>query len=537
MIDFKSFKKTADDGKTATLTHKDGHKIQVVKGALTPANQKMLSKLPLHQSDPEDVVIDPMGDPAGSGKPLSSPSNEESELKAIQQLTDETVDQSNIPPEPQHTPEEVAEARNIQPTEGPTAPDAPAGMGAQPYQNPALSLPGGDNSLAANQGSVQAGTALGQAQANAYKAASDAQARAFKDFQTSVANNRQTVDQITQDLLHGHIDPKQYQENMSTGQKIATGIGLLLGGISSAKTGQPNPAMQFLQSQIDRNLKAQQLNVENKHTLLSALEQQYGDKEQAYKMGQAILTNHLADQLGQAAANNTSAMAKVNGQAGMAQLQQQAALYKRQADIIGLKNSINNAPSAADIDAKANLYRQVADLTGDKAGKEDFEKHYVPGVGVASVPLEPKDRDMLQKQYELRDLLGRANDMIDKSGKIGTIPFTANRAAATTLQNNILGRQGELSDFARANPAMLGRYDKALPDLTGTHFTDADKRKVQELQKSNDDAINIFYRLKRIPVNVNANDQVTVIAPNGKSGKIPQSQLQQAIAKGYKQVQ
>jgi hypothetical protein len=71
--------------------------------------------------------------------------------------------------------------------------------------------------------------------------------------------------------------------------------------MASARTGH-NPAMDFLHNQIERDINAQKVNLENKHTLMGALQAQYKDQAVADSMFRTIRAHTLATQLEQAAA-------------------------------------------------------------------------------------------------------------------------------------------------------------------------------------------------------------------------------------------
>lgn len=108
--------------------------------------------------------------------------------------------------------------------------------------------------------------------------------------------------QFMQDYMNNHIDPKHYQENMSTGQKIATGIGLLFGGMGSATTGQPNLAFEMLNKQIDRDIEGQKSRMDQQKTILGANQALYRDDATALNQTRVNM-NDIYDHKIQEAAN------------------------------------------------------------------------------------------------------------------------------------------------------------------------------------------------------------------------------------------
>lgn len=113
---------------------------------------------------------------------------------------------------------------------------------------------------------------------------SKSSATADKMYLDNVANEDLHQKAIFKDWLDGkipQIDANHYMNTMGTGGKIATAIGLILGGMGGGLTHQENPAMKFLQNQIDNDVKSQQANIDNKKTLMGALHQYYGDRNTA----------------------------------------------------------------------------------------------------------------------------------------------------------------------------------------------------------------------------------------------------------------
>ena len=105
-----------------------------------------------------------------------------------------------------------------------------------------------------------------------------------KDWETRTLNHQQDIEDAYQDYKEGRINPNQFMESMSSGQRVMTAIGLILGGISAGMTGQENPAMKFLQSQIDRDIESQRINLQRKGTLLGVLRDKYGSMKDAMEM-------------------------------------------------------------------------------------------------------------------------------------------------------------------------------------------------------------------------------------------------------------
>lgn len=105
---------------------------------------------------------------------------------------------------------------------------------------------------------------------------------AKQSIQDSITSNLQQYQQHAQDFMNdiqnNHINPRHYVESMGTGQKVATAVGLLLGGFGGASG---NPAQKFLDEQINRDISAQQSRLDSDKTLLGANQQMFGDTQSA----------------------------------------------------------------------------------------------------------------------------------------------------------------------------------------------------------------------------------------------------------------
>jgi len=139
------------------------------------------------------------------------------------------------------------------------------------------------------------------------------------------------------------------------------------------------------------------------------------------------------------------------------------------------------------------------------------------------------------------------------------------------LDKNSAVREGEIALSKQAR-SVLGRLDSEIKRMSGGDILDADTRKAfTELIRASADAEKVnFIKQKRNAIAAGAQkginpetldraiyadisttakpvesttipsgpvEKVNVIAPNGKKGRIPRSQLDEAISKGYKEIQ
>lgn len=483
---YKGFKKVSDDKDKSVLAHENGHKITIVKKGLSKKLQKDLEALPIHQAE-------------GSEEPIEAPEEEVPGATGPAMGASSSIGAAQ---EPEAPPSNIMSS-----TMGGT-PEAPANAAPQPTQeqeDPNASIkmvPGGEEKLAGIEGASKALQTQADTMAGLQKNWAVAQEKAANDLKAQLAETINTRDMVTRDIMSNHIRPNAYLQDMGVGGKIATAIGLFLGGIGSAKTGQPNPALQFLNDQINRNLEAQKVEMGNKHNLLSALEKQYGDKLTAANMFRAIDANVTASKMEQAAMTSQSAQAKANALMGVGALKEQSAMYLRQANLAGLRAGVQQSGPGLDMDAKAQHYLQAA-RTLDPAGAKEFEARYIPGVGVSRVPLETSDRKELESRSRLQALYNDAERFMAETNNHGLGPIpglqAARHAEGKSLQSQLTLHGNDLTDFKRLTPLEWKIFQEGTPDLTGTHFTGKDAAKLKVLRQANENALRTFFTQKGIP--------------------------------------
>jgi hypothetical protein len=89
------------------------------------------------------------------------------------------------------------------------------------------------------------------------------------------------IDQVTQDVASGKIDPNHLWASMGTGHRILAAIGLALGTFGASVTHSPNEAAAMIHDAIDRDVASQQANLGRKASLLGDMMKEFGDVRQA----------------------------------------------------------------------------------------------------------------------------------------------------------------------------------------------------------------------------------------------------------------
>lgn len=201
---------------------------------------------------------------------------------------------------------------------------------------------------------IQATQTVANAQSQQAKAQADLEGQAAqqaadaeKAYNTAHQQLSDERAHFIQDIQNSHIDPNQYLNSMGAGQKVATAVGLLLSGIGSGLSHQPNAAMQFLDQQINRDIAAQHAELGKKENLLSANSRQFGDLQQGTAMTRIMHNDYISHLISQAAAKSASPIAQAQAQMAIGQLGQQSAMLQHQIALAGATGAGQAANPAA----------------------------------------------------------------------------------------------------------------------------------------------------------------------------------------------
>jgi hypothetical protein len=169
--------------------------------------------------------------------------------------------------------------------------------------------------------------ALGATRASILGGAATATDQVIQDAQQSYNANMEDYKNFVNELRdpNSHINPNHYLDSLSTGGKIMTGIGLILGGMGGGLTHQGNPALDFINKQIDRDIAAQQVNLGTKKSLLESNMLHFGNIRDGLLMSTAQLRGAAAVHMEKAAALYQDPIAQARAQQAIGQLHQSAA--------------------------------------------------------------------------------------------------------------------------------------------------------------------------------------------------------------------
>ena len=220
------------------------------------------------------------------------------------------------------------------------------------------------------------------------------------------------------------IDPNNYYNSKSTPGKISTAIGLILGGLGGALTGQENPALKFMNEQIDRDIEAQKMDLGRKKSLYEFNLQRLGNAQAAQNMTRINL-------LDKAALDFKKAEGTASGPVVKARAAQAASLVKQQVDqlkaqqaqrqaVMGMAAQPGGDPSKlvpflVPKERQAEVYKEIKkaqDMQQDAPLLMNLFDRASKDVGVTSALIEPESKQALRNAYlkHLKDDVGRINE-------------------------------------------------------------------------------------------------------------------------------
>lgn len=365
-------------------------------------------------------------------------------------------------PDPTQAPQPAAEA-GLTPQQESTQPQAQDSTTPQADSAPQQALPdmlhGYNQTMAGIRGGAAAQGNLGNADAASLQVASKNKQDAIDHFNTSFNAIDQDRKHFQDDLNNSHIDPQRFMSSLSTGQKISSAIGLVLGGLGSGLTGGPNQALQFLNQQIDRDIDGQKADLGKKESLLSMNMQRFGSLRDATEMTRLQMKDMTDMQIQKNAAQAQSPMAKAAAQQLLGQHEQEAGMAMRN---IAMSQALYK--SGANGHVNPELLNAVHQMNPEVA--KDFEARHVPGIGNASIPVPDKAKDSMVEKTNLLTNIQKLRDFAQKnSGSID--PAVINEGKA--LSNITLNQMRTATDQGVIKPSEI-EFDRQLIDSDPTKF-------------------------------------------------------------------
>jgi hypothetical protein len=457
-FDLGHFKKIKEDQHSAVLQHPEGHHIVIAKTALSPKMRNQLDALPKHfakggESEKDKPLdIEPVG-PDDSDAQDRVPS---SQAGPVDSLTGSNADAGVLSQANQNQPPAAPQQPlDVEPVNPEMQKAAPPVLG--PPNNPQPAAPQGmapvdTGNFLNKQAENTADTyKQGNAVLNQMQIANQNQQAQMAEFNKNAATNLNTINTgLNKDrdaYLNYKINPNHVWQSKDAGQKALSIIGILLSGIGSGLSGQPNMAMQVLNNEIDRDIDAQKNTGGKLQNLYSMNLERYHNQQAADNATRLQMLNAFGSQLQMYGMKQQGVQAQGNFQAAMNNIELEKAKYKQQLAVFGAQQQ---ATSGAGL---------PSNFPTELLPKEFSEKLVnVPGPNGTTVKVPAQDKtaaDEFRKSEAemnmLQDRIQNAKNFITEKGwSPGYGPWdSTDSAQARGIHEGIKSSLGALFGFKR----------------------------------------------------------------------------------------
>lgn len=335
-----------------------------------------------------------------------------------------------------------------------------ANVSPSPNANPMAGTPFGkmyDQQAGALGGLNKATQDYMQSTGAAMKAYQDQQKALFDSQQAHLQKIQGELDASRDAYMKGHIDPNRLWNDSSIGNKIGAGLSIILGGIGSGLSGQPNQALSVIDKMVDKDIMAQQNEQDKNKSLFGMNLQRYGNQQAADAATRLQLYNGLQTQLQQKGLGLQSAQAQANYQMGMAGLQER---------MVPLQIQLANFSAMR----QANAGGLPANYPTEGMSQEFQDKlvNVPTSQGVIKVPAQSKEAatDFRKSEVELNNIDANLKNLKQVYSSVGVgslIPGTAAHASLADASNAVKLSLGQLVNLKRINGYEAEKYEKMLP--------------------------------------------------------------------------
>lgn len=443
-FDLKNFKKIGSDKVSTTLQNHQGHQIKVAHSALKPEHLKHLMSLPT----PKEAKLPEVKSPAvkmakgGEAKKMSDGGEAPLQVEAIKP-EEQPLDISPEPTAPPPMPE-APQAAAPTPQQAPM-PAAPQQAAAQPdpfgVSTQAQALERGIGEQKAGiAGEATALGAMGQAEAKQLQTQQFQQQKSIENYSNNYNEIEQDRQKLSADVANQHFDPNHYWSGKSTGGKISTVIGLILGGLGGS-----DAPLKFLENNINRDIDLQKAELGKKENLLSANMKRFGNLRDATDMTRIMQADRVSNLLKMEAAKAQDPLAKARAMTAAGQIDERTAPLQGQ---MAMRRTLLTPGNNSGITPEQRL------------------------MGLGAPPEATKELKEAQDTAKFRDNVVEAFDQLNKTNTVGNRIMHAGftPAAVKAYRDPLLAAlsKGTAGKFTDKDSDMLESLFPAPGDSTET---------------------------------------------------------------------
>lgn len=514
-MNLKDFDLLKEEEGFYTIGHPQGKSIRVDKKGLSSKAHELISQLKKHRGYADGGQVDDMSDqdesqvvdepaaPAATEAPVNPlgdlPQLNEELTYAKPELSDEESPESARSPANQF----VTAFRQLQGTPGEQQaqpPAAPAQPAPQPGLTPEQQQKIDDEfqksyqkmmgqQVPAAQVEEKPLSPLGQEKATLQGALADQQkiardtgnamGQTLKAYnavptQTQIFKNHQVANQKFQND-YAKLPPLDQNRifDKNTGSKIQAGIGLMISGIGSGLSGQPNLAMQMIENQINRDLDSQKNDQSKAMNLWKMNRENMGSEMSANLATQNQLMGAVKIQAMQAAARTAGPQAA-----------ERIAPLIQAADAKIADNEQNIAMLEGTPDGSEEQYLMQMEQMAKKnpAIAKHMQERYIPGKGVTTRPVSEKQHEAYTDLNALDKNIDRALQFSQEHGKgFGTSRYSSTGELGESIRDALILDVNKLFHIGSLNKEEYHAFSRLIPD-PGSIWQESTQNKLKELK-------------------------------------------------------
>ncbi len=284
---------------------------------------------------------------------------------------------------------------------------------------------------------------------------------ATQEMQSYIKDQDKKNTDVFNKVMQNKIDPNRLWNNKDTGTKIVNTIGLILGGLgASSETGGKNLAVEAMNHAIERDVDAQKSNQTNQMNLYKMNLEATHNAEEARNMTVNQLLAASGAELAKKSAGLANELTKQKILEAGQDIQQKMIANAQNSFLLKqLQGSDGGVHGSGTEEAFNNKMNTLRMLKPDFA--KDLEAKYLPGIGVASVPVPEKQRDKIVASKALSRKLAELENFSREHS--GTIFDPAVKAKGHALANDVISSYRIATDQGVFKPSDQAFLEKSLP--------------------------------------------------------------------------
>ena len=206
-------------------------------------------------------------------------------------------------------------------------------------------------------------------------------------FQDTMKRRSQQMDELEEDIKNSKVNPNNLWENKSTAQRVASSIGIMIGGYAQGLGRyNSNPVLDQINRQVSLDIDAQKANLSNKFSLYNHYLERTGSDLAAENFAKADLLQGTMTQMQMAAMQTGNEQARVGAMQDLANLQQQRNMLQYQGALAAANLKVKQTEaSAKQTEAAGGYTKNVAE-----AGKLASET-YGPDINLGGPAVDPRN--------------------------------------------------------------------------------------------------------------------------------------------------